>query len=194
MEYADLMSYVRGGFHNHRDEASHAEAALAVQSQLQSIVEIEVPAKPLSEILEIYKVGLIDFLSLDVEGYEASVLSGWILASINHTTFWSKPGTLEMCTTNSVHSITLFQGLVITTTCFAPNTVRDLWFASQRHVTYVCFTISLPPFGLATIVIEFHKVASPKITFGIIVLNGEPFTRYCLRALYRFAQQTPLCP
>lgn len=29
----------------------------------------------------------------------------------------------------------------------------------------------------------------PKITFGIIVLNGEPFTRYCLRALYPFAHE-----
>lgn len=29
----------------------------------------------------------------------------------------------------------------------------------------------------------------PKITFGIIVLNGEPFTRYNLRALYPFAHQ-----
>lgn len=29
----------------------------------------------------------------------------------------------------------------------------------------------------------------PKISFGIIVLNGEPFTRYCLRALYPYAYQ-----
>jgi hypothetical protein len=29
----------------------------------------------------------------------------------------------------------------------------------------------------------------PKITFGIIVLNGEPFTRYNLQALYPFAHQ-----
>jgi hypothetical protein len=29
----------------------------------------------------------------------------------------------------------------------------------------------------------------PKVTFGIIVLNGEPFTRYCLRAVYPFAHQ-----
>jgi len=30
---------------------------------------------------------------------------------------------------------------------------------------------------------------STRITFGIIVLNGEPFTRYCLRALYPFAHE-----
>ena len=29
----------------------------------------------------------------------------------------------------------------------------------------------------------------PRITFGIIVLNGEPFTRYCLRSLYRYAYE-----
>ena len=29
----------------------------------------------------------------------------------------------------------------------------------------------------------------PKITFGMIVLNGQPFIRYNLRALYPFAHQ-----
>jgi hypothetical protein len=29
----------------------------------------------------------------------------------------------------------------------------------------------------------------PRITFGIIVLNGEPFTRYCIRQIYPFAHQ-----
>ncbi len=29
----------------------------------------------------------------------------------------------------------------------------------------------------------------PRVSFGIIVLNGEPYTRYCLRALYPFAHQ-----
>jgi glycosyltransferase involved in cell wall biosynthesis len=29
----------------------------------------------------------------------------------------------------------------------------------------------------------------PRVTFGIIVLNGEPFSRYCLRALYPFAHE-----
>ena len=29
----------------------------------------------------------------------------------------------------------------------------------------------------------------PRVSFGIIVLNGEPFTRYCLRALYAFAYE-----
>lgn len=32
-------------------------------------------------------------------------------------------------------------------------------------------------------------MTQPRITFGIIVLNGEPFTRYTLRALYPFAHE-----
>jgi hypothetical protein len=31
--------------------------------------------------------------------------------------------------------------------------------------------------------------ARPRITFGVIVLNGEPFTRYTLRSLYPFAHE-----
>lgn len=30
---------------------------------------------------------------------------------------------------------------------------------------------------------------TPRISFGIIVLNGEPFTKYCLRSIYPFAHQ-----
>jgi FkbM family methyltransferase len=37
---------------------------------------------------------------------------------------------------------------------------------------------------------EIHSAADyPKASFGIIVLNGEPFTKYCLRALYPFAHE-----
>jgi hypothetical protein len=33
------------------------------------------------------------------------------------------------------------------------------------------------------------KTELPRISFGIIVLNGEPFTRYCLRSIYPFAYE-----
>ena len=32
-------------------------------------------------------------------------------------------------------------------------------------------------------------MTKPRVTFAVIVLNGEPFTRYCLRQLYPFAHQ-----
>ena len=31
--------------------------------------------------------------------------------------------------------------------------------------------------------------ALPRVTFGIMVLNGQPFTRYCLRSLYPYAHE-----
>ena len=34
-----------------------------------------------------------------------------------------------------------------------------------------------------------EKNELPKITFGIIVLNGEPFIKYCLRSIYPFAYE-----
>ena len=34
-----------------------------------------------------------------------------------------------------------------------------------------------------------HYADFPRISFGIIVLNGEPFTKYCLRQLYPHAYE-----
>jgi hypothetical protein len=36
---------------------------------------------------------------------------------------------------------------------------------------------------------DLTQMPIPKITLGIIVLNGEPFTRHNLRALYPFADE-----
>ena len=36
---------------------------------------------------------------------------------------------------------------------------------------------------------ELKNINLPRISFGIIVLNGEPFTRYCLRSIYPFAHE-----
>jgi len=36
---------------------------------------------------------------------------------------------------------------------------------------------------------EVRDLSLPRVTFGIIVFNGEPFTRYCLRSLYPFAHE-----
>ena len=33
------------------------------------------------------------------------------------------------------------------------------------------------------------STALPRVTFGIMVLNGQPFTRYCLRSLYPYAHE-----
>ena len=36
---------------------------------------------------------------------------------------------------------------------------------------------------------EKHMSEFPRISFGMIVLNGEPFVRYNLRAIYPFAYE-----
>ena len=37
--------------------------------------------------------------------------------------------------------------------------------------------------------INIKKMNNPRISFGIIVLNGEPFTKYCLRQIYPYAYE-----
>jgi hypothetical protein len=37
--------------------------------------------------------------------------------------------------------------------------------------------------------IRSQVTSPPRITFGMIVLNGEPFTRYNLRSIYPWAHQ-----
>lgn len=71
---ADLMSIVK----NHRaDEKEHLARA---RQFFPNPSEVTVPARTLTSILDECKVGPIDFLSLDVEGYEMEVLKGLELA------------------------------------------------------------------------------------------------------------------
>jgi FkbM family methyltransferase len=84
MHFADLMSTVDGALKEQQDE--HIAKGLQVQNITQSY-SVEVPAKTLSEVIESYKSSSsarelkIDFLSLDVEGYELQVLQGLDLNS-----------------------------------------------------------------------------------------------------------------
>jgi len=54
--------------------------------------------------------------------------------------------------------------------------IADLW--PRKELT-----------GLHPSVGQAVQTSSPRISFGIIVLNGEPFNRYTLRALYPFAHE-----
>jgi FkbM family methyltransferase len=75
MSYANLMSVVKGSWHDPKLEAEH----VATGQRLENItrpVEVRVPARTLTSILDECGVSSVDFLSLDVEGYEAAVLRG----------------------------------------------------------------------------------------------------------------------
>ena len=74
MRYSNLMSTVKGGMKTKEDEDKHIEVGCR-RNDLQTY-EIEVPAITLTAILNKNHIKKIDFLSLDVEGYELSALRG----------------------------------------------------------------------------------------------------------------------
>ena len=75
MKAARLMAFVSESFAQPEDEKRHLQTAIEVQ-KLESVSEIEVPARTLSSILSEQGATRIDLLSLDVEGYEIEVLKG----------------------------------------------------------------------------------------------------------------------
>jgi FkbM family methyltransferase len=74
MRFCGLMSVVRNGMRSRAEEDEH----IRVGSEIQNIApyDVTVPAKPLQSILDAHDIKECDLLMLDVEGYEAQVLSG----------------------------------------------------------------------------------------------------------------------
>ncbi|MEH1823017.1 MAG: FkbM family methyltransferase [Nostoc sp.] len=76
MHYANLMSVVEGSLKSQELQAKHIEDGLKCQKIAKSYT-VSVPTKTLESILnEFPYLPTIDFLSLDVEGYEINVLLG----------------------------------------------------------------------------------------------------------------------
>ena len=75
MRYANLMSIIKGAFKNEEADNQHIIKGMEFQN-IKKSYEVEVPARTLTSILKEHNVNKIDFLSLDVEGYEANVLRG----------------------------------------------------------------------------------------------------------------------
>jgi FkbM family methyltransferase len=78
MVYAGLMSIVRGA--RLSDEADEAWVSLGEELQQLERYTCEVPARTLSSVLDEHRLGRVDLLSIDVEGYELEVLKGIDLA------------------------------------------------------------------------------------------------------------------
>ncbi|GIK10625.1 MAG TPA: FkbM family methyltransferase [Anaerolineales bacterium] len=76
MQYCNLMSIVKGGLGNPENEATHIKRGKQFLRQDEDVYTVLVPACVLSDILDKYGISKVDFLSLDVEGYEHEVLKG----------------------------------------------------------------------------------------------------------------------
>jgi FkbM family methyltransferase len=80
MHFANLMSVVEGSMGEATRQADHLRKGLEVQ-KLDKTYTVQVPARTLTSVLdEVPSLAPIDFLSLDVEGYELQVLKGLDLA------------------------------------------------------------------------------------------------------------------
>lgn len=71
---ANLTSLVRGAQKSSEADEAHCRAGARIQETLVS--EFDVPARTLTSVLEEVGAGRVDFLSLDVEGYELQALNG----------------------------------------------------------------------------------------------------------------------
>ena len=78
LRYANLMTIVEGAFKSKVEEDKHVDVGCDIQ-QVRTY-SLQAPAATLSGLLDKHGVRRVDFLSLDVEGYELNALKGLDLA------------------------------------------------------------------------------------------------------------------
>jgi FkbM family methyltransferase len=76
MRYAGLMSIVKGALKSEINDNIHVQKGLKCQ-QINEEYTVKVQTNTLTNILNKNKITKIDFLSLDVEGFELQVLKGF---------------------------------------------------------------------------------------------------------------------
>jgi FkbM family methyltransferase len=74
MRYCNLMSLVKGAMHSSEEEAKHLSSGALIQNI--ETFDISVPARTLQSVLDEHAIMAADLFVLDVEGFEAQVLSG----------------------------------------------------------------------------------------------------------------------
>lgn len=75
MQYAGLMSIVNGAMKSPDLDQQHIKKGLSCQN-ISNPYSIQVPTRTLQSIIDECSTHEIDFLSLDVEGFESNVLNG----------------------------------------------------------------------------------------------------------------------
>jgi FkbM family methyltransferase len=80
MTYCNRSSIVEGGRGSQAGDAAWLEACRRIPDQRDiQTYDVVVPARTLSSILDARGISKIDFMSLDLEGYEAAALRGLVL-------------------------------------------------------------------------------------------------------------------
>jgi FkbM family methyltransferase len=76
MQYCGLMSLVTGARGTEKDDTAHINRGSEFLEEDEAPYHITVPARTLSSVLDAHGIERVDFLSLDVEGFESQVLRG----------------------------------------------------------------------------------------------------------------------
>lgn len=76
MQYCNLMSTAKGAMGSLEENARHIQSGRRHLDEHDDVYSVDVPVRTLSWVLDQHHVEKIDFLSLDVEGYEVQVLEG----------------------------------------------------------------------------------------------------------------------
>ncbi len=74
MRYSNLMTLVKGGMKTKEEEDEHIKTGTEMKNI--KTYEVDVPSSTLSNLLSKNSINKVDFISLDVEGYELEVLKG----------------------------------------------------------------------------------------------------------------------
>lgn len=76
IQYCNLMSVVNGARGSPEADRAHVETGLKFLALGEKTYTVSVPARTLQEVMQQHNISHVDLLSLDVEGYEAAVLTG----------------------------------------------------------------------------------------------------------------------
>jgi hypothetical protein len=79
------MSLVKGARKSENEESSHVRKGVQLQENVKETYQVEATGRTLTSVLDSVNPPEIDFMSLDVEGYEEQVLRGLDLSKYRPT-------------------------------------------------------------------------------------------------------------
>ena len=155
-----------------RDPTHVSHSILNLQ---QTDEAFEAPCRTVASLMSELGHARIDVLKLDIEGAEHEVIRSVLEAGI-------RPQVICTEIDRPVRPITFWR------------TIRRIQAAGYVLVAVDDWNFTFVRRDRLAAALELHAAVArnrgrPRVTFGVIVLNGEPFTRYLLRSLYPFAHE-----